>query len=53
MDEFLKNVEKDISPLLKEKEIHFSIPNNVKINISTDKFRLQEIFENTLVIKVM
>jgi PAS domain S-box-containing protein len=48
MDEFLQNVEKDISPLLKEKEIQFSIPNNVKINILTDKFRLQEIFENLI-----
>jgi PAS domain S-box-containing protein len=48
VDEFLKNVEKDISPLLKEKEIHFSLPDGVKINIVTDKFRLHEIFENLI-----
>lgn len=48
MDEFLNNVEKNISPLLKEKEIQFSVPNNVKISILTDKFRLQEIFENLI-----
>ena len=46
--EFLNDTEKDILPLLKEKEIHFSIPDNVRINISTDKFRLQEIFENLI-----
>ncbi len=48
MDEFLQNVEKDVSPLLKEKEIQFSVPSNLKINILTDKFRLQEIFENLI-----
>ena len=48
VDDFLKNIEKDLTPLLKEKEIYFSIPDNVKINIFTDKFRLQEIFENLI-----
>jgi|CXWL01.1.fsa_nt_gi PAS domain S-box-containing protein len=48
VDEFLKNIEKDLAPLLKEKEIYFSVPDNVKINIYTDKFRLQEIFENLI-----
>jgi len=48
MDEFLNHVEKNISLLLKEKEIQFSVPNNVKISILTDKFRLQEIFENLI-----
>jgi len=48
VNEFLKNVEKDISPLLKEKEIQFSLPGDVKINIVTDKFRLHEIFENLI-----
>jgi signal transduction histidine kinase len=48
VDEFLKTIEKDILPLLVEKEIIFTIPRDVGIIISTDKFRLHELFENLI-----